>query len=60
MVADHKIQETLLLPIDLSNKITNLINMAKSAGGSDNITVILGQTKEDFNIENTVVRRLDE
>jgi protein phosphatase len=60
MVDDQKIQETLLLPIDLSKKITNLMNMAKSAGGSDNITVILGQTKEDVNSENTVVRSLDE
>ncbi|MBT8351769.1 MAG: Stp1/IreP family PP2C-type Ser/Thr phosphatase [Deltaproteobacteria bacterium] len=60
MVDDQKILETLLLPIDLSNKIKNLMNMAISAGGSDNITVILGQTKEDLNSENTVVRTLDE
>ena len=60
MVDDKKIQETLLLPIDLPNKITNLMNMAELAGGSDNITVILGQTKEGFNSENTVIRSLDE
>lgn len=60
MVDDDKIQETLLLPIGLPNKITNLINMAKFAGGSDNITVVLGETKEGYCIEDTVVRKFNE
>lgn len=43
MMNDASIQEVLLSPIDLAQKGENLIELAKSAGGYDNITVILCQ-----------------
>ena len=41
MVTDEQIQEVLSLPCDLSEKPEKLIDIAKSAGGKDNITVVL-------------------
>ena len=41
MVEDQAIQETLFLSLDLPQKVDQLIALAKSAGGHDNITVIL-------------------
>jgi len=41
MVEDQAIQETLSLSLDLPQKVDQLITLAKSAGGHDNITVIL-------------------
>lgn len=45
MISDRQIQEVLSLSTDLSKKTKKLIDMAKSAGGKDNITVVLSQTK---------------
>ncbi len=45
MVADQQIQEVLSLSTDLSKKTNKLIDMGKSAGGKDNITVVLSETK---------------
>ncbi len=41
MVDDASIHETLSLPVDLDQKTERLIQLAKSAGGYDNITVVL-------------------
>ena len=41
MVEDSSIQKVLTLSISLSQKVERLIEFAKSAGGYDNITVIL-------------------
>jgi serine/threonine protein phosphatase PrpC len=41
MVLDTSIQETLSSPLSLTQKVGELIEQAKSAGGFDNITVIL-------------------
>ncbi len=41
MVDDTSIQETLLTSRDLNQKAEKLIELAKSAGGHDNVTVIL-------------------
>lgn len=41
MIEDYVIQETLQLSIALDQKVEKLIDRAKSAGGRDNITVIL-------------------
>lgn len=41
MVNDSSIQERLLRPLNLAQKVETLIELAKSAGGEDNITVIL-------------------
>ena len=40
-VEDQLIQDVLSLPMDLSQKVEKLIHLAKSAGGNDNITVVL-------------------
>jgi protein phosphatase len=40
-VEDSHIEETLSLPGQLHQKVDRLIELAKSAGGSDNITVVL-------------------
>jgi protein phosphatase len=41
MVEDPSIREVLALPVSLSQKVERLIESAKSAGGYDNITIIL-------------------
>jgi len=41
MVNDTSIQETLSSPLSLTQKVGKLIDQAKSAGGFDNVTVIL-------------------
>jgi len=41
MVEDHSIQETLSSTYSLADKVELLIESAKSAGGKDNITVVL-------------------
>lgn len=41
MIEDYVIQETLSLSMTLEQKVEKLIDHAKSAGGRDNITVIL-------------------
>jgi PPM family protein phosphatase len=41
MVNDTSIQETLSSPLNLTQKVGELIEQAKSAGGFDNVTVIL-------------------
>jgi PPM family protein phosphatase len=43
MVEDQTILEVLALPIDISEKVERLIDLAKAAGGHDNITVILSE-----------------
>ena len=43
MIDDTAIQEVLLSVISLSQKVENLIELAKSAGGYDNITVVLAE-----------------
>lgn len=40
-VDDSQIEETLSLPVQLDQKVDRLIELAKSAGGRDNITVVL-------------------
>ena len=46
MVEDSKIQEVLTRPMELSQKVDQLIEGAKAAGGNDNITVILCEVLE--------------
>ena len=46
MVADSTIRDVLSLPLTLSQKTEKLIQLAKSAGGYDNITVVLCEVKE--------------
>jgi protein phosphatase len=41
MVNDTSIQETLSSPLSLTQKVGELIEQAKSAGGFDNVTVVL-------------------
>jgi len=41
LVADLTIQEVLSRPWELDRKVDALIEMAKTAGGHDNVTVIL-------------------
>ncbi len=41
MVEDNVIQQTLSLSADIDKKVERLIDLAKSAGGLDNITLIL-------------------
>ncbi len=41
MVDDTSIQDTISLPLNLAQKVEKLIELAKSAGGYDNITIIL-------------------
>lgn len=41
MLEDPVIQEALLLPLDLEQRADRLIELAKAAGGNDNITVAL-------------------
>ncbi len=43
MVVDSKIQQILSSPISLPQKVDRLIETAKSAGGNDNITVVLAE-----------------
>ena len=45
MVDDEIILKTLLSPMPLSQKADSLIELAKSAGGFDNITVVLSEVK---------------
>jgi len=45
-VDDRSIQEAISLPLSLSQKVEKLIALAKSAGGYDNITVVLCEAKE--------------
>jgi protein phosphatase len=45
MVEDDSIQTILSLPTDLSVKVERLIESAKSAGGYDNVTVVLCEIK---------------
>jgi protein phosphatase len=46
MVADAPIRDVLSLPLGLPQKAEKLIQMAKSAGGYDNITVVLCEVQE--------------
>jgi protein phosphatase len=41
MIEDPAIREALLLPLGLEQKADRLIELAKAAGGKDNITVAL-------------------
>ena len=41
MVDDNSIKDVLLLKVNLPQKVEELIQLAKGAGGHDNITVIL-------------------
>ena len=41
MVPDDQIRDILCTDVDINDKVDNLINAAKSAGGNDNITVVL-------------------
>ena len=41
MVPDDQIRDILCSNVDIDDKVDNLINAAKSAGGKDNITVVL-------------------
>ena len=41
MVSDDQIHDILCSGIDIRDMVEDLIEMAKSAGGSDNITVVL-------------------
>jgi protein phosphatase len=43
MVEDRTIREVLALHVDISRKAERLIELAKAAGGHDNITVILSE-----------------
>lgn len=43
MLEDTEIHKVLLLPLDLEQKADRLIDLAKAAGGKDNITVALCQ-----------------
>jgi serine/threonine protein phosphatase PrpC len=47
LVADPTIQEILSRPSELDRKVDALIEMAKTAGGHDNITVILCQVEAE-------------
>jgi len=46
MVNDPDIRDVLSLPLNLSQKVAKLIHLAKSAGGYDNITVILCEVQK--------------
>jgi protein phosphatase len=46
LVEDAEIQAVLCLDADLSRKAENLIDLAKSAGGKDNITAVLAQVTD--------------
>jgi len=46
MVEDISIQDVLLSPLHLGQKVEALIDLAKSAGGKDNITVVLCEVME--------------
>lgn len=41
MVDDRAIEDVLLQAVDISQQVENLIDLARSAGGHDNITVVL-------------------
>ncbi len=41
MIEDHQIQELLSLAINLNEKVIRLVEVAKAAGGYDNVTVAL-------------------
>jgi protein phosphatase len=43
MVADEEIDQVLALEGDLGLKTEHLVDMAKKAGGKDNITVVLAE-----------------
>jgi serine/threonine protein phosphatase PrpC len=43
MVDDYQIHKILSLPVDLVQKTEKLVEMAKSSGGRDNITVVLSE-----------------
>jgi serine/threonine protein phosphatase PrpC len=43
MIDDQSVQDTLTLPLNLAQKLRKLIESAKTAGGHDNITVVLCQ-----------------
>ena len=43
MVQDYQIREILCSDIDIHRKAEKLIESAKTAGGSDNITVVLAE-----------------
>jgi PPM family protein phosphatase len=43
MVQEDSIRDTLASPLGLADKVEQLVENAKSAGGNDNITVLLGQ-----------------
>lgn len=45
MVDDEKIEETILEQIDLDTKCNKLVELAKKAGGKDNITIILADNR---------------
>ncbi|MCP4692206.1 MAG: Stp1/IreP family PP2C-type Ser/Thr phosphatase [Desulfobacterales bacterium] len=47
MVDDAWIKEVMVAAISLPKKVESLIEMAKTAGGKDNITVVLAQIMED-------------
>lgn len=46
MVEDESMQSVLLSPFPLDRKVDTLIELAKSAGGKDNITVVLCEVME--------------
>jgi serine/threonine protein phosphatase PrpC len=46
MINDSSIQAVLSSPMSLPQKGEKLIHLARSAGGYDNITVVLCATKE--------------
>jgi serine/threonine protein phosphatase PrpC len=43
MVSDEEIDQVLALEGDLGLKTEHLVDMAKKAGGKDNITVVLAE-----------------
>lgn len=43
MIEDSSIEEILALPLDITEKAERLIESAKSAGGHDNVTVVLSK-----------------
>jgi PPM family protein phosphatase len=45
MVDDTVIHDAFTLPYDLAGKVERLVSLAKSAGGKDNITVVLCQVE---------------
>jgi protein phosphatase len=51
MVEDHSVQTILSLPANLFTKVERLVESAKSAGGYDNITVVLCEIAPSSSIQ---------